>query len=1230
MNVSVKVIHVLFAFLFVISFSSITLADDPLDDFPTPLGGSWGRLYLSESSAEAIEAIAGGYLVAGRQIAAVGPGLDYYTALARFDSAGNVADWTTFHGETDHNEARDIIASYTGDVLDGYVIAGARHQFYSFDGQEYDLPDIWLMKVGTDLTKTWEATFGNPFSDFGNSLIWDGSGYIVGGEFTNPNSSGYLLRTDAAGSAAWEMYYNSSDGDIPVVVNGVCLANGGGYALATENGIYKLDAGAPPTPGWNVESDDFKSIIAVADGYVATGSTSIAGDVVHTDLVLTKLNNDGSQAWRYTFGRSAPALGASSMNDYGEEVIQTADGGYAVVGTTASYAWHGGSDIWVLKTDASGELEWDVVLGDAAGDFGKGIVEDENNDLVLAGTAGWEGSSWFYIVKLLGGYQPPVPVFAYSPASPFYIQTSIHFDGTGSSDPDGTILLYEWDFGDGTSDTGSVTDHTYIAPGTYTVTLYVTDNHGVRREVSQEVVALELVYQWERFFGDGRDYGYDLTHTPDGGFLISGLNCPVGDCDMWVMKLNSMGNIIWQRIYPDAYGRNDGARKGIVGHDGNYIIAGFRQTDIAGEYRDMRILKVSAVNGTILWQKFFDLGSLDDAFDIKRVPTGGYIIVGSAATEFGAAFIDMRLLKLDEDGNEVWGKSHSNTGELALNGSAVTPSADGGYLAVGGEYTGFSSDDLVVIKTDSLGDETWREIIPGSGRSNGGNWVHQTADNSYVIAGTLNDDFALIKRTVAGDPDWIQNWGNEYDRDYIDNADLTPDNGYLMAGTQFIVGTDPDTEEEYWGDDVYIARTDSQGNLAWERRFGLRDEEENGQDAVYLDDGSVVVLAAEYQISGTWLFKLGGNQLPVGDFTTLPASPGAGALVTFTANVDDPDGSVANMTWRFGDGQGDPLDTTESSVTHTYAAAGTYTVRLTVTDNDNGQLLIAQDITVNDGGVVDNCPDDPLKTEPGNCGCGVVESDDDLDEDTVLDCVDNCLGVANPLQTDLDTDGLGDVCDADADGDGFDSVTSGGLDNNDGDADVNPSTETGPAGDEPAYDGNGDGTADADQAHVTSMPTFDDGAYVTLVSEATTMMSGVSADANPSPGDAPAMDFPYGFFSFTITDIAPGGSTIVTIYLPAGETVESYYKYGPTPSNGTPHWYEFAYDGTTGAEIAGNVITLHFVDGLRGDDDLNSTNGIVVDIGAPSVAAVPPDSGDDGGGGGGGGGGCFILSTVDH
>ena len=72
----------------------------------------------------------------------------------------------------------------------------------------------------------------------------------------------------------------------------------------------------------------------------------------------------------------------------------------------------------------------------------------------------------------------------------------------------------------------------------------------------------------------------------------------------------------------------------------------------------------------------------------------------------------------------------------------------------------------------------------------------------------------------------------------------------------------------------------------------------------------------------------------------------------------------------------------------------------------------------------------------------------------------------------------------------------------------------------------------------------------------------------------------------------------MTIYLPAGANPTTYYKYGPEPGNPTDHWYEFLYNGQTGAVISGNIITLHFVDGQRGDDDLTA-NGIIADQGAP-------------------------------
>lgn len=164
--------------------------------------------------------------------------------------------------------------------------------------------------------------------------------------------------------------------------------------------------------------------------------------------------------------------------------------------------------------------------------------------------------------------------------------------------------------------------------------------------------------------------------------------------------------------------------------------------------------------------------------------------------------------------------------------------------------------------------------------------------------------------------------------------------------------------------------------------------------------------------------------------------------------------------------------------------------------------------------------------------------------------------------------------------------------------------EMGPYGDDEDFDGNSDGTPDFEQANVSSFHTYDGLNYVTLVVPEGKKLSQVIVTDNPSPLDAPEdAVFPYGFFDFSIDGLDPGESIIVTLILHDGETVDTYYKYGITPDNLTPHWYEFMYDGQTGAEISGNVIDLHFVDGLRGDEDITA-NGSIKEPGGPSKSVT--------------------------
>jgi hypothetical protein len=135
---------------------------------------------------------------------------------------------------------------------------------------------------------------------------------------------------------------------------------------------------------------------------------------------------------------------------------------------------------------------------------------------------------------------------------------------------------------------------------------------------------------------------------------------------------------------------------------------------------------------------------------------------------------------------------------------------------------------------------------------------------------------------------------------------------------------------------------------------------------------------------------------------------------------------------------------------------------------------------------------------------------------------------------------------------------------------------------------------------------LDHGQPVTLTSPTATTLANVQAVPNPCPRDAPGgVQFPVGFFAFQVQGLTAEGSTMVTLTLPPGVTVNSYYRYGPTADNPTPHWYPFLFDGTTGAEIdnTNHRSVLHFVDCQRGDDGL-AANGVVVDAGAPGYVST--------------------------
>jgi hypothetical protein len=156
------------------------------------------------------------------------------------------------------------------------------------------------------------------------------------------------------------------------------------------------------------------------------------------------------------------------------------------------------------------------------------------------------------------------------------------------------------------------------------------------------------------------------------------------------------------------------------------------------------------------------------------------------------------------------------------------------------------------------------------------------------------------------------------------------------------------------------------------------------------------------------------------------------------------------------------------------------------------------------------------------------------------------------------------------------------------------------------------GSPAATGSEFVALPSAVGNAVVTL-DAGTHQLTNVHALTPPPGADSSA--FPFGMFGFDVTGVAPGGSADVQITLPAGDQPSEYLKWDPTTGAIT----NFAFDGTTGATFDGNVITLHLVDGGRGDAD-GSANGVISDPGGPADpgtgngnTALPSDAGANAG-----------------
>ncbi|WP_067144899.1 hypothetical protein [Pseudotamlana agarivorans] len=357
-------------------------------------------------------------------------------------------------------------------------------------------------------------TFGGSLNDSGKSIIkTNDGGYAVFGhtqsndlDVTNKPDDSFdywLLKFNQNNELEWQKSYGGS------------LDDRGTSCILTSDGGYAIF------------------------GYSQSSDRDVSENNGATDFWMTKLNTTGDILWEKSFGFSGP--------DNGRKVIQTADGGYLLIGdldVTASGGEgisklafakrHAGGDCWAIKLNHLGEKQWSHYYGGTFTDTPYDVVQTEDLGYLIVGSSDSDdvdinnnkGTYDFWVVKI---------------------------NATGT-------LVWEKSFGgSGIDEAFSITathdGHYMIVGDTRSDDLDVSYNHGAA-DLWVVKISPDGTLIWEKTYGGTSfDSGRSISKTQDQGFIISGNSRSIdadvsenkGQNDAWIIKIDASGNLIWEK-----------------------------------------------------------------------------------------------------------------------------------------------------------------------------------------------------------------------------------------------------------------------------------------------------------------------------------------------------------------------------------------------------------------------------------------------------------------------------------------------------------------------------------------------------------------------------------------------------------------------------------------------------------------------------------------------------------
>ena len=381
-------------------------------------------------------------------------------------------------------------------------------------------------------------------------------------------------------------------------------------------------------------------------------------------LVNCSEDNDNSNPKEQDIEIDFIATLGGSKNESAQAVVNTTDGGYAILGYSQSMDGdvlnksNESYDYWMLKFDANNQLQWQKTYGGSDDDRGIDLIQtsdsgyaiigkSKSNDLEVSENAGFDD---FWVSKL---------------------------DSSGA-------IIWEYSFGFAGSDTPysiiQTNDDGYLLSGVLDVS--ASNGQGNRNSILSRhaggdywVIKLNAsgVKQWSNYYGGSfTDTAYDAIQTEDDGYIIIGssdsddvdITNNRGSYDFWILKISANGTLVWEKSFGGS--EIDEAHAISQATDGNYLIVGdTRSNDLDISQNngaaDLWIIKITP-EGTLLWEKTLGGSSFDVGRSISKTQDNGFLISGSSRSTNGSLTSnkgqnDAWIVKINSSGNLEWQKT---------------------------------------------------------------------------------------------------------------------------------------------------------------------------------------------------------------------------------------------------------------------------------------------------------------------------------------------------------------------------------------------------------------------------------------------------------------------------------------------------------------------------------------------------------------------------------------------